>query len=141
MTDEQREQKRRWRMQNRTRVRAAARRYRRKRPDKFFEINRRYQQKVKAKVMLLYGDGHCTGCGQDDLCLLTIEHLNGDGGVDRERHQGNGFYQHLLRSPKRNDLTCLCISCQWRKKRWGSDFLFQRETVWDYLPTQDKHGN
>ena len=77
---------------------------------------------TKQKVMDKYG-GKCRFCTAKDIACLTIDHINDDGSEERRNGGGYGirFYRNLLKIPIRDDLQCLCINCQWRKRAYGPD--------------------
>jgi ribosomal protein L44E len=75
---------------------------------------KQYNLRIKHLVMKKYG-GICTGCGCEDLLVLTIDHINNDGHKDRKEKRGQGFYMHLLKIPNRADLQVLCFNCQTKK--------------------------
>jgi len=89
--------------------------------------SREWAQNIKLEVMLKYG-GNCVACGETDLATLSIDHINNDGyekrknGEDNAVNAGYMFYLELRDNPKRNDLQCLCMNCQFKKRAYGPDF-------------------
>jgi|SRR5579862_2702211 len=88
--------------------------------------NRQSRHDRKVAVMNLYGNGSCTFCQDDDIAVLSLDHINDDGVKDRRisgfKGMGDPFYIQLLKQPKREDLQVLCMSCQFRKRKYGRDF-------------------
>ncbi len=80
-----------------------------------------YHQKCRLIVLKKYGD-KCVYCGEDELAVLTIDHINNDGSKDKYRNQSRKFYYELRNMPIRDDLQILCHNCQWRKIAYGNDF-------------------
>lgn len=70
--------------------------------------------RIKRDALSKYSPGEvlaCAVCREEDLRVLTIDHLNGDGAEDRRRigvRSSTEFYRYLLRSPVRKDLQVLC---------------------------------
>lgn len=76
--------------------------------------------------MLLHYCGNelkCNNCEENDLGVLTIDHINGGGGKHRKelfgnkRRGGYALYQWLKRSEYPNEFQVLCFSCQFRKRQ------------------------
>lgn len=80
------------------------------------------RMKLKQKVMALYG-GCCCNCGELDLAKLTIDHIDGNGAAERkkQRELGQSVYRNILNSGKREDLRCLCASCNIAALIYGAD--------------------
>lgn len=75
------------------------------------------KRRKKAEVMAAYG-GACTCCGEDNLDFLTIDHVNGDGGPERENHGGGSTFYAWLRArgyPDRDRYQVLCFNCNCAK--------------------------
>ena len=86
------------------------------------EKRRRLRNKVK--VLTLYG-GCCANpsCGTTELAILSIDHINDDGYLERRSHSsGQHLYRKLVNKPRRSDLQILCHNCQVRKRLYGADF-------------------
>ena len=76
--------------------------------------------RAKRKVMIMYG-GQCMACGEKELATLSIDHIHDDGKKDKKT-MGSAFYRLLARTPKRDDLQCMCLNCNLgRKVRFGPD--------------------
>src|SRR5258708_11774773 len=89
-------------------------RYYEKNREIHLERSRRRHLECKAFVINKYG-GHCQGCGTDELAVLSIDHINDDGNLERNG-RGGRIYWELKRNPLRDDLQVLCMNCQWRKR-------------------------
>lgn len=78
-----------------------------------------YARLVKVECLENYGGLRCS-CGEADLDVLTLDHVNDDGAEHRRKTGkfGNNFY-HMLRKnsfPKDPPLQVLCLNCQTKKK-------------------------
>lgn len=109
-----------YRRKNRTALRAASRKHYKNNKKNILERGRIYRLTTKAAALRKYG-GKCVGCRTRELAILSIDHINGDGGRERRtsRKIGTSFYLSLLRKKTRNDLQVLCLACQWRKNAYG----------------------
>lgn len=78
-----------------------------------------YCRKIKIEVFAYYccGEPHCQRCGESDIRVLSIDHINGDGAQHRrEVGVGMTMYQWIKRNNYPDDLQCLCMNCQWEKR-------------------------
>ena len=108
--------------------------YMRKKRAEYREKNREHlalsarqrNRKLKQLLMDKYG-GKCVGCGETELTVLTMDHINDDGYIERqlrkEHKKVSSWYVDLLKSERRIDLQILCANCQMRKKIYGSNFV------------------
>lgn len=86
---------------------------------------------IKIKVFkLISPNPKCARCGIDDLRLLTLNHLNGDGTKERSSIVGQKtrvFYKSILKGERRiDDLNILCYNCNIlyeydRERRYAPD--------------------
>jgi hypothetical protein len=80
---------------------------------------RTYNQKIKRTAFLHYGDGkiQCALCGETDWIVLTIDHINGNGGIQRKSiGSGSRFYQWLIQHQFPPGFRVLCMNCQFRER-------------------------
>lgn len=79
----------------------------------------KYAQSVRLECLDNYGERQCS-CGEKDLEVLTLDHINDDGAEHRQETgtRGYGFYIMLRKSGFSHDvpLQVLCINCQIRKR-------------------------
>jgi hypothetical protein len=97
----------------------------RKRYNAYF---RGYNQTQKLKVIKHYTNGtmRCPNCGCSEIKCLTVEHLNGNGMKHRKiTGFGLNFYRWIIRNNFPDDLTVLCMNCNWikREQKKNKDFL------------------
>lgn len=72
----------------------------------------KYQWKLKLEVITLLG-GKCSNCGNTDLRVLQVNHLNGDGRKELKKYGGGcGFYRAILTGRRAtDDLDIRCANC------------------------------
>lgn len=69
------------------------------------------RRQEKETVFRHYG-GVCTCCNENLLSLLTIDHINDDGGIQRKKNgKGGKFYAWIIKMGFPTDLQILCWSC------------------------------
>lgn len=79
-----------------------------------------YRAANKVKVFEHYGSICCI-CGEADLDVLTVDHINNDGASHRRilfAHRpidGHTFYQWLITNNFPNEFQVLCRNCNWKK--------------------------
>lgn len=87
----------------------------------------------------MYG-GACIACGETDLVMLTLDHINDDGAIERKKSHALKTYK--ISDGKRSDLQCMCYNCNLgRKKAYGPDISTWKEkamTVEEALALQSK---
>jgi len=90
------------------------------------ERDESYRWAKKLELMNKYG-GRCVFCAEEELVLLTLDHINGGGNIERQgiKELSINYYCKLLREEKRSDLRCLCITCNWKAMVYGGD-----QTIW-----------
>ena len=90
------------------------------RPYSSAEKRKDYHRILRRFVIEKYG-GECSVCKQKAWECLSIDHVNGDGGIERRKNKQSPhqFFLRLKREPKRDDLRVLCMSCNWSISHWG----------------------
>jgi hypothetical protein len=82
--------------------------------------NRDERKTARQHVINFYG-GSCVGCGESDIRVLTLDHVNGDGHVHRrilkdKRSMYVSLYRQLRRAaPITWELQILCFNCHAKK--------------------------
>lgn len=79
---------------------------------------------TKIEVLTHYGNGKlsCVKCGFDDIRVLSIDHINGDGAKHRRlilgasRTGGSQLYHWLKKNNYPQGYQTLCMNCQWIKR-------------------------
>jgi len=89
--------------------------YKKNRPEYIQRIERS-QSALKERIFEHYGK-ECQMCGESDLIVLTIDHINDDGAKRRKNGEGKGFsfYRWIEDNEYPDDLQTLCRNCNWRK--------------------------
>ena len=75
--------------------------------------------KLKTEVFTHYTDDKLAcKCGINNLCQLTIDHINNDGNLHRKdcKYTGIDFYRWLKNKEFPTDFQVLCWNCQFRKR-------------------------
>lgn len=85
------------------------------------ESKKRYRARIKYEVFAHYSKGEpkCVHCGEEDLLVLCIDHINGGGTQERKRiNQGGGagFYLFLRKNDYPDGYQVLCANCNLRKE-------------------------
>ena len=74
---------------------------------------RRYQQKLRAKVLAQY-DNFCVWCGVCDVRVLQLDHIQGGGHKEWLELGSRGIYKRAVAFPAEYQL--LCANCNWIKR-------------------------
>ena len=75
-----------------------------------------YNQRIRLKAYHIIGGPHlvCSRCGCERADLLTINHINCDGGQENENRSGTKFYRKIVQGKRKtDDLEILCKLCNW----------------------------
>jgi hypothetical protein len=91
-------------------------------PDKYaayLKKERGYEKstmkRLKEKVFKHYGGDNpsCACCGENHMEFLVIDHINGDGAVQRKKEPmiRNSFYRWIVKKGYPDDLQILCYNC------------------------------
>ena len=74
--------------------------------------------RIKQKLTIIqhYG-GKCMFCGETDMIVLSIDHIDGDGTKHRKqlRNQGTILYRWLIKNNYPTGFQVLCFNCNFRK--------------------------
>lgn len=75
-----------------------------------------YKQKLKKLVYDYYG-WKCNCCGETLESMLTVDHVNNDGHVDRKLQiSGARFYKKIINENYPDTYQILCMNCNWSKR-------------------------
>lgn len=94
--------------------------WRRANPERAAEIDARAQAAVKESAINVYSNGEacCACCGQADMDVLCLDHINDDGAHHRKVMGLLGYRMYLW--ARRNDyppvLQVLCLNCNHKKR-------------------------
>ncbi len=95
--------------------------FRVKNPERFKELVRKTQLKIKADVMAHYG-GSCVCCGIDDLEVLSIDHIGSTGAAHRKELKSKGEYfgyAWIKKNGYPSGLRVLCVNCNFALGFYG----------------------
>ena len=77
-----------------------------------------YRGRMRKAIIALLG-GACVACEYDDPRALQIDHINGDGHIEKKKsHGGVDFHRRVLDSVLKNErrYQILCANCNWIKR-------------------------
>lgn len=89
------------------------------------QYNLVYRSVLKPTVLGHYSGGEtprCARCGVDDIDILTIDHISGNGNEHRRRigvTSGWHFYEWLKRNDFPDGYQVLCFNCNMKKQMVG----------------------
>jgi hypothetical protein len=96
------------------------RRYRDRNPERVALTSRRTNQKSRLAVLAHYGGGRlaCLQCGEMDLDVLALDHINDDGAEERKALavSSSRFFRRLIRLDFPPGYQTLCHNCNIRKE-------------------------
>lgn len=84
-----------------------------RRTHNFNEYYKKYSLKIKARCFAMFGS-RCAKRGFADIRALEIDHINGDGAIERKntRRAGHIMYRAIaLGQRTTEDLQLLCCNC------------------------------
>jgi hypothetical protein len=76
-------------------------------------------RKLAVVNVLTNGEGTCRWCGQGDIDVLTIDHINNDGAEHRKTRRamtGNAMYSWLIKNDYPEGFQVLCFNCNVKKE-------------------------
>ena len=108
---------------------------------KVLERNARHEAKIAVMNMYTNGEATCRHCGQGDIDVLQIDHVNNDGANHRRRQQnaygGIFLYEWLIRNDYPLGYQVLCANCNIKKEMvrkqdaWEHRIMQQSQTISD----------
>lgn len=88
--------------------------WQKKNKDKLVANSKKCRNRLRETVIAFLG-GKCSSCGIDDLRVLQIDHVIGDGPRDRAKFaNAETMHRYILRHPQTYQL--LCANCNWIKR-------------------------
>ena len=118
--ERQKKRLRKWQLKNRLTTRALRQRDYRERHPEQPRKERKQRWALKEEVLTYYGGGilACVSCGFNDIRALSIDHMHGIFGKQKEgkfKH-GASLYQWLKKNQYPVGYQTLCMNCQWIKR-------------------------
>lgn len=96
------------------------RRYYLKRKEREKSYQQKYNQQMRIEVLGYYSNGtfKCANCGEADIIVLCIDHINGGGTQHRAEIGcwGSHFYRWLKQQGFPKGYQVLCCNCNQRKR-------------------------
>lgn len=83
---------------------------------------RSYVKKQKLRVIRHYSNGkmECACCKESIFEFLSIDHINNNGALEREKTgSGTGFYVYLIKHKYPSGYQVLCFNCNMAKGFYG----------------------
>jgi hypothetical protein len=83
------------------------------------KVRAKYVRNIKIECLNNYGGIRCN-CGESDIEVLTLDHVNDDGAIHRKTtgKRGFNFYMMLRKNkfPNNPPLQVMCLNCQFKKR-------------------------
>lgn len=83
-----------------------------------YATHKRMHAKLKREVIDAYG-GKCKRCGERDIDVLTLDHVNEDGALHRSKNIKVDGWAGIRRWAKKmgypKSIQCLCFNCNIKK--------------------------
>lgn len=113
------EYQKKYRQKNRERLRIQQREYRINNPLRERQYTRNNLWHKRQEILFYYSNGcmKCELCNEEDLDVLTIDHINGGGKRHRcnLRLDGTELYRWLLKNNFPEGYRVLCRNCNWKE--------------------------
>lgn len=115
-----RECSRRYAQNHKEKRNAYSKQYYKEHKQEFLERQAKSRQRMKQEVFAHYTEEQprCAYCGEDDLVVLCLDHINNDGGIHRKAtgiRGGYDLYRRLKRADYPKGYQILCFNCNMRK--------------------------
>jgi hypothetical protein len=118
---------------HKARIRERVYEWRKKNPEKYRAIEERHrtqyrgvkkQTHIERRLLVLnfYSKGSmkCACCGEKELVMLTIDHINNDGGRHRKSDKSAGYIVWwIIKNNFPSGFQVLCMNCNWAKRITG----------------------
>lgn len=96
---------------------------------------KKHSRKLKIETMNAYGGCFCNICNENDLNVLTIDHVNNDGWYERRlilkgaNRAGNTAYAYLRKMGYPAGYQVLCFNCNMAKHRNNGENPLYRKRI------------
>lgn len=116
-----------YRQKNLDMIKAKAKAYRNKNRDKLRIKSQEIRLALKLQAIDAYGPRICSWCGEDDITVLTIDHVDNDGNCHFDdagyRIRGSRIYTWLKINGYPKNYQILCANCNYAKSRSTNNTL------------------
>ena len=102
----------------REKERQRAKKRRQANPEGYKEQKRKYWRRVRGELISHYG-GKCICCGETEPKFLALDHIDGNGGIERKNIGYNKLICRIRKNPPKN-IQILCHNCNCAKGFYGS---------------------
>lgn len=95
------------------------------------------RKRLKMHVLNHYG-GKCVCCGTTTMEFLSMDHINGDGYIDRSLGDGDHIWNQIKRNNYPDTFQILCFNCHMARAHYGycpHSMLNNRRLRKQLLPT------
>lgn len=87
----------------------------------------KFREMIRQKVLDFFGST-CVRCGCSEAIILQVDHINGDGAVERKKTSNWNWLEYLKRikadpETTRRTLQLLCPNCHWIKREENGECL------------------
>ena len=133
------EYKRVWDEENREELRAKANEYNRIHRKYRREQYRRWREHRHLLVIQVYSDLDikCALCGEEDIDVLSIDHINGGGVSHLKTIPNSDLYAWLINSKYPDGFRVLCWNCQHREKLRLQDKEIRERELLEFQDEKD----
>ncbi len=77
-------------------------------------------KKLRLELLEIIGNSKCNRCGFDDVRALQLDHIKGDGAIERKKFKNSHYEWHFYRYENpdlaKEKLQVLCANCNWIKR-------------------------
>jgi len=94
-------------------------------------LKHRSLMKLAVINVLTDGEGTCRSCGQGDIDVLTVDHVENNGFIHRQSFGirsfcGDKFYRWLIHNDYPDGYQILCMNCNLKKE------IVRKRGTWSY---------
>ena len=84
--------------------------WRKSHPEQWNKIFREYRYRIKHTAFLALG-GKCVECGNTDMRVFQINHVNGGGSKEYRSRGVEPVYRDIILKNRRTDVNLMCANC------------------------------
>lgn len=93
-------------------------------------FSKEYHFRLRNSILEMLGKS-CIRCGFDDVRALQIDHVNGNGHIQRKEKKGKFVYKIILEEilAGSKDYQVLCANCNWIKKNENNELPYRSKVL------------